>query len=86
MLYTILLIEIIMFGLVFYRLVTTNHWTIGKKLLVGLSAGILTESVGFVAAMLCTLNPLVLLLVKIPKVLVSLVMVYFFYRHDFVME
>ena len=86
MLYAILLVEIIMFGLVFYRLVTTNHWTIGKKLLVGLTAGILAESAGFVAAMLFSLNPIMLLLIKIPKMLVSLVMVYFFYRHDFVME
>lgn len=86
MLYAILLVEIIMFGLVFYRLVTTNHWTIGKKLLVGLTAGILTEAVGFIAAMLLSLNPITLVLIKIPKVLVSLIMVYFFYRHDFVME
>lgn len=86
MLYAILLVEIIMFGLVFYRLVTTNHWTIGKKLLVGLTAGILTESAGFIAAMLLSLNPITLLLIKVPKMLVSLVMVYFFYRHDFVME
>lgn len=86
MLYAILLVEIIMFGLVFYRLVTTNHWTIGKKLLVGLTAGILAESTGFIAAMLLSLNPITLLLIKVPKMLVSLVMVYFFYRHDFVME
>jgi hypothetical protein len=43
MIYFILLVEAILFFLVFYRLITTNHWTIGKKLLVGLTAGILIE-------------------------------------------
>ena len=82
MLYAILLVEIIMFGLVFYRLVTTNHWTIGKKLLVGLTAGILTESCGFIAAMLLNLNPVTLIYVKVPKIIASGLMVYFFYKNE----
>lgn len=82
MIYTIFLIELVMFALVFYRLVTTNHWTIGKKLLVALSAGIIVESSGFIFAMLLSLNPMALLLIKVPKVLVSILMVYFFYRSE----
>jgi hypothetical protein len=82
MIYIILLTEIILFGLVFYRLVTTNHWTIGKKLLVGLTAGILTEAAGFITAMALNLNPMILILVKIPKIIVSGLMVYFFYENE----
>jgi ABC-type maltose transport system permease subunit len=82
MLHIVLLIEIILFALVFYRLVTTNHWTIGKKLLVGLTAGVITEAAGFIAAMLLNLDPVTLIFVKIPKMIVSGVMVYFFYRNE----
>jgi len=82
MLYAILLIEIMLFALVFYRLVTTNHWTIGKKLLVGLTAGLVTESSGFIAAMLLNLNPITLTFIKIPKIVISGLMVYFFYRNE----
>jgi hypothetical protein len=81
MIYIILLVEICLFGLVLYRLLTTNHWTIGKKLLVGLVAGILVETVGLVTAMLLNLNPMILILIKIPKVIISGLMVYFFYRN-----
>jgi hypothetical protein len=81
-----LLIEILLFGLVFYRLVTTNHWTIGKKLLVGLSVSILVETIGMLTAMICNLAPLVLVFVKLPIVIVGLLMVYFFYRNDFIMN
>lgn len=82
MLYIILLVELILFALVFLRLITTNHWTIGKKLLVGLSSGILVETGGLFAAMLLNLNPITLILVKIPKIIVSGLMVYFFYRNE----
>jgi hypothetical protein len=86
MLYLILIVEIFLFGLVFYRLVTTNHWTIGKKLLVGLSAGILVEGLGFIAAMLFSSNPMTLVFIKIPKMICGAIMVYFFYRHEHVVH
>ena len=81
MLYIILLVEIISFALVLYRLLTTNHWTIGKKLLVGLVSGVLVETLGLIVAMICNLNPVTLILVKIPKIIISGLMVYFFYRN-----
>lgn len=81
MLYIILLIELFLFGLVFYRLVTTNHWTIGKKLLVGLVAGVIVESAGMMLAMICSLDPITLVYIKIPKVIISSLLVYFFYRN-----
>jgi hypothetical protein len=82
MIYAFFLVELIMFGLVFFRLVTTNHWTIGKKLMVALSAGILVETAGFVLAMAASLDPTIVLLIKLPKILVGIAMVYFFYRHE----
>lgn len=82
MIYIILLIELFLFALVFYRLVTTNHWTIGKKLLVGLTAGVITEALGFITAMVLSLNPITLIYVKVPKIIVSGLMVYFFYKNE----
>lgn len=82
MIYIILLIEMFLFGLVFYRLITTNHWTLGKKLLVSLVAGILTEVFGFLIAMALSLDPVILIFIKIPKIVVSGLMVYFFYKHE----
>lgn len=82
MIYIILLIEMFLFGLVFHRLVTTNHWTLGKKLLVSLVAGILTEAFGFLVAMTLSLDPVVLIFIKIPKIIVSGLMVYFFYKNE----
>lgn len=81
MLYIILVAEIMSFMLVLYRLLTTNHWTIGKKLLVGLVSGILVETLGLVAAMVYNLDPMTFILIKIPKIIVSCLMVYFFYRN-----
>jgi hypothetical protein len=81
MLYVILFVEIIIFLLVLFRLLTTNHWTIGKKLLVGLVSGVLVEGLGLLIAMICNLNPVTLILVKIPKIIISGLMVYYFYRN-----
>ena len=82
MIYVILLLEIFLFGLVFFRLVTTNHWTLGKKLLVGLVAGILIECSGFIAAMILSLDPIALIFIKVPKVMASGLMVCFFYKNE----
>ena len=82
MIYVILLIETVLFFLVFYRLMTTNHWTIGKKLLVGLTAGILIETTGLMTAMLFSLTPILVIFLKIPKITVSALMVYFFYKKE----
>jgi hypothetical protein len=82
MIYIILLLEIFLFGLVFFRLMTTNHWTLGKKLLVGLVAAILTECSGFIVAMILSLDPIALIFIKIPKVMASGLMVCFFYKNE----
>jgi hypothetical protein len=80
--YIILLVEAILFSLIFYRLVTTNHWTIGKKLLVSLVGAILFEVTGFVFAMILNLDPISLFFIKIPKLIASTLMVYFFYKNE----
>ncbi len=82
MMYIILLVEAILFSLIFYRLVTTNHWTIGKKLLVSLVGAILFEVTGFVFAMILNLDPISLFFIKIPKLIASTLMVYFFYKNE----
>ena len=40
----ILLIQIVIFLLLFIRLITTNHWTFGKKMLVLLTGALLWQS------------------------------------------
>lgn len=78
----VLLVEAILFSLIFYRLVTTNHWTIGKKLLVSLVGSILFEVTGFVIAMFLHLDPISLFFIKMPKLIASSLMVYFFYKNE----
>jgi hypothetical protein len=82
MFYILLLAQVVLFALVFYRLVTTNHWTIGKKLLVGLTGSIIFEVTSFICIMVWNLSPAILVFVPIPKLVVSAIMVYFFYRSE----
>jgi hypothetical protein len=79
----LILIEIIAFIAVFYKLVTTNHWTVGKKLMVALSAGIFMETMGLIIGASFGLPLVALPLFKIPKVIVGLTMCYYFYRNGF---
>jgi hypothetical protein len=78
----LLLVQFILFGLVLYRLVTTNHWTIGKKLLVGLTGTILLEVFGFICAIAFQFSLFTLIFINIPKVIMSAIMVYYFYRSE----
>lgn len=82
----LILIEVLAFLAILYRLVTTNHWTVGKKLLVALVSAILIEGIGTITACAFGLPLAILMLVKVPKLIVSLVMFYFFYQHEVVVE
>lgn len=82
----IIVTELILFALVFYKLVTTNHWSIGKKLLVALTAGLMVESGGLLLAIALKLPVLTISIIKIPKMVIALIMTYYFYRHDSVFE
>jgi hypothetical protein len=76
-------VEIVAFVAVFYKLVTTNHWTIGKKLMVALSLGIVIEALGVFIASSLGMSIAALAIFKVPKVIVGLCMCYFFYRNGF---
>lgn len=82
MLMWLLFIQVILFGLIFYRLVTTNHWTLGKKLLVCLVGAILIELVSFVCIGTLSLFIWMMPFITIPKLLIGAVMVYFIWLKE----
>ena len=82
MFYAILLMQIVLFGLVFYRLVTTNHWTLGKKLLVALVGSILFQTVSLVSLMVFMPSLILLNIILLPEMIVAGVMTYFFYKNE----
>lgn len=77
-------IKLIAFLAIFYKLVVTNHWSTGKKLLVALSAGLVIESTGTIACTALGLGPLCAMLTMIPLTAVAVSMCYMFYRKDFI--
>lgn len=82
MFYAILLMQIVLFGLVFYRLVTTNHWTLGKKLLVALVGSILFRVVTLILLMAFMPSLVLLNLILIPELIVAGFMTFFFYKNE----
>ena len=82
----VILFELFFFALVLYKLVTTNHWSVGKKLLVALIAGIIVESLGFLLALYLSVPILAVSIIKVPKIVVGIIMTYYFYRHESVFE
>lgn len=77
MLLYLLLLQIVLFSLVFYRLVTTNHWTLGKKLLVGLVGSLLFQVTGFVCIAAFSLPVFFIPWMTIPLTAMALSMVYY---------
>ncbi|MDD3412544.1 MAG: hypothetical protein PHY47_00935 [Lachnospiraceae bacterium] len=78
----ILALGIAAFGAVFYKLVTTNHWTIGKKLLVCLVASLLVELVGKLIILAFAFPVVMVSLLQIPVIFIGTLMAYFFYRKE----
>lgn len=79
----ILMVGIAAFLAVLYKLVTTNHWTIGKKLLVCLVSAIVIGLIGKLAIIALAITaPSVGMLIQLPVVCVGLLMAYFFYKKD----
>jgi hypothetical protein len=74
--------QIVLFGLVFYRLVTTNHWTLGKKLLVALVGSILFQTVSLILLMVFMPSLILLNIILLPEMIVAGVMTYFFYKNE----
>lgn len=77
MLLYLLLLQIVLFSLVFYRLMTTNHWTLGKKLLVGLVGSLLFQVTGFVCIAAFSLSVILIAWMTLPLTIMASVMVYF---------
>lgn len=82
MFYAILLTQIVLFGLVFYRLVTTNHWTLGKKLLVALVGSILFQVVALALTVAFMPSLILINLTMLPQTIVAGIMTYFFYKNE----
>lgn len=78
----LLLLQIVLFSLVFYKLVTTNHWTIGKKLLVALVGAIILETMSFILISSFALAATYIAYTALPKALVGTVMVYFIWKDE----
>lgn len=70
---------LVLYSLVLYRLLTTNHWTTGKKLLVVLVFSIMMHYSMLIFS-LTEVLPLVLKWTSVPVSAVGLVMVSLFYR------
>lgn len=78
----ITILGIAVFAAVLFKLVTTNHWTIGKKLLVCLTIGMLIELVGKLMIAMFLLPVAMYAIVQAPQILVGALMAYFFYRKE----
>ena len=78
-------LNIIFFSLIFYRLITTNTWTTGKKLLVGLVGGVILDTSMDLMVLLhfFPLELWALSLIHLPLTVVGSVMVYLMYKRLF---
>lgn len=83
MLETIIITELIAFIAIFYRLVTTNHWSTGKKLLVLLTGSIIIKDIGLFIALSAPFSILAIA-TSVPILIVGVIMCAMFYGNDFV--
>lgn len=80
---TLIIIKLVAFLAVLYKLVVTNHWSTGKKLLVGLTSALITEGAGLLVNSFISLPFYVLLGTSIPTAIIAVIMCYKFYESDF---
>lgn len=75
----IFFIQFFLISSLLYRLVTTNHWTMGKKILVGLIGSLgLKHLVWWIPCM--GMNPVIIvMLAELPLSLILLLTAYLFY-------
>ena len=82
MLVIVSLISITIFSLILFRLLTTNTWTTGKKLLVGFISGFLFDLIGdlMISLNVIPIDALSILLIHAPINAVGLMMAFLMYK------